>query len=322
MNNAPKKGIYREVRKAVFPVAGLGTRLLPATKAMPKEMLTVVDRPLIQLAVDEAREAGIEHFIFVTGRNKEVIENHFDAAYELEETLQRRGKYDMLDRVIRDRIPAGRSSFTRQQAPLGLGHAVGCARDLVGDEPFAVILPDMVMKASPGCLKQMVDVYNRHGGNVIASEEVPDSELHRYGVLGLYGHDGNVARIASMVEKPMQEFPPSNQIVSGRYILQPEIFSAIDALKPGASGEIQLTDAMTSLLERQEFRAVEYHGITFDCGDKVGYVLANLAYALSRPEMVVELRNGIATLIKSHIHEVALAVPTDVSSITEKFNAA
>jgi UTP--glucose-1-phosphate uridylyltransferase len=305
MTSSTKKGIYRKVRKAVFPVAGLGTRLLPATKAMPKEMLTVVDRPLIQLAVDEAREAGIEHFIFVTGRNKEVIENHFDVAYELEETLQRRGKYDILTSVIADRIPAGQSSFTRQQAPLGLGHAVACARDLVGDEPFAVILPDMVMKANPGCLKQMMDVYNRHGGNVVASEAVPESDLHRYGVLGLCGHEGNVACIASMVEKPTQEFAPSNQIVSGRYILQPEIFAAIEALKPGASGEYQLTDAMITMLDSQEYRAVEYLGKTFDCGDKLGYVLANVAYALSRPELADELRNAIVDIINSSCLESA-----------------
>lgn len=301
MTYSSKKPIYRKVRKAVFPVAGLGTRLLPATKAMPKEMLTVVDRPLIQLAVDEAREAGIEHFIFVTGRNKEVIENHFDAAYELEDTLLKRGKFKALEQVIADRIDAGRSSFTRQQAPLGLGHAVACARDIVGDEPFAVILPDMVMNANPGCLKQMMDVYNRHGGNVIASEAAPQEELHRYGVLDLFGHEGNVARIGQMVEKPSAGLAPSNQIISGRYILQPEIFGAINAVKPGAGGEIQLTDAMIALLREQVFHAVEYKGKTYDCGDKVGFVLANLAFGLSRKDMDQDLYKGIVDLLRDHM---------------------
>jgi UTP--glucose-1-phosphate uridylyltransferase len=317
MKTTSKQGLYRKVRKAVFPVAGLGTRLLPATKAMPKEMLTVVDRPLIQLAVDEAREAGIEHFIFVTGRNKEVIENHFDAAYELEDTLQKRGKYDALERVIADRIGAGRSSFTRQQAPLGLGHAVACARDIVGDEPFAVILPDMIMKANPGCLKQMVDVYNRHGGNVIASEAAHEDQLHQYGVLGLYSNENNVARISEMVEKPAKGLAPSNQIISGRYILQPEIFNAIDAVKPGAGGEIQLTDAMITLLRQQVFHAVEYKGKTFDCGDKSGFVLANLAFGLSRPDMTEDLFRGIINLLKDHMHtaEVGTEVSTHVRKV-------
>jgi UTP--glucose-1-phosphate uridylyltransferase len=305
MTNSSPKGIYRKVRKAVFPVAGLGTRLLPATKAMPKEMLTVVDRPLIQLAVDEAREAGIEHFIFVTGRNKEVIENHFDTAYELEDTLQKRGKYDALERLIVDRIGAGRSSFTRQQAPLGLGHAVACARDIVGDEPFAVILPDMIMKANPGCLKQMVDVYNRHGGNVIASEAAPEDELHRYGVLDLFAQENNVARVSTMVEKPSNGLAPSNQIISGRYILQPEIFKAIDAVKPGAGGEIQLTDAMISLIRSQNFHAVEYKGKTFDCGDKLGFVLANLAFGLSRADMTHDLLRGIMNVLKEHMQSTS-----------------
>lgn len=301
MTKSSPKGIYRKVRKAVFPVAGLGTRLLPATKAMPKEMLTVVDRPLIQLAVDEAREAGIEHFIFVTGRNKEVIENHFDTAYELEDTLQKRGKYDALERLIADRIGAGCSSFTRQQAPLGLGHAVACARDIVGDEPFAVILPDMIMKANPGCLKQMIDVYNRHGGNVIASEAAPAEELHRYGVLDLFAQESNVARVSMMIEKPSKGLAPSNQIISGRYILQPEIFHAIDAVKPGAGGEIQLTDAMISLIRTQIFHAVEYKGKTFDCGDKLGFVLANLAFGLSRTDMTNDLLRGMMNLLKEHM---------------------
>lgn len=287
----------RKVRKAVFPVAGLGTRLLPATKAMPKEMLTVVDRPLIQLAVDEAREAGIEHFIFVTGRNKEVIENHFDQAYELEDTLHRRGKVTALEQLALDRIGAGRASFTRQQAPLGLGHAVACARDIVGDEPFAVILPDMVMHANPGCLKQMMDVYDMHGGNIIASEAVPDAELHRYGVLGLASATGNVYRVDSMVEKPAPGRAPSNQIISGRYILQPEIFSILDTVKPGAGGEIQLTDALIEMLARQAFHAVRYEGKTYDCGDRLGFILANLAFGLSRPDLGKDLRQALIRML-------------------------
>ena len=287
----------RKVRKAVFPVAGLGTRLLPATKAMPKEMLTVVDRPLIQLAVDEAREAGIEHFIFVTGHNKEVIENYFDQAYELEDTLQRRGKVTALEQLALDRIGAGRASFTRQQAPLGLGHAVACARDIVGDEPFAVILPDMVMHANPGCLKQMMDVYDMHGGNIIASEAVPDADLHRYGVLGLASAMGNVYRVDSMVEKPAPGRAPSNQIISGRYILQPEIFNILDTVKPGAGGEIQLTDALIEMLARQAFHAVRYEGKTYDCGDRLGFILANLAFGLSRPDLGMDLRQALIRML-------------------------
>ncbi len=301
MSNIITSQSHRKVRKAVFPVAGLGTRLLPATKSMPKEMLTVVDRPLIQLAVDEAREAGIEHFIFVTGRNKEVIENHFDAAYELEDTLQKRGKHKALEQVIADRLGAGRSSFTRQQAPLGLGHAVACARDIVGDEPFAVILPDMIMKADPGCLKQMVDVYNRHGGNVIASEAGPEADLHRYGVLDLSNQNGNVAQVRGMIEKPPQGHAPSNQIISGRYILQPEIFAEIDAVKPGSGGEIQLTDAMITLLQKQRFHSVEYVGKTYDCGDKLGYVLANIAFGLSRNDISDDLLKGMVNLVNDHM---------------------
>ncbi len=296
----------RKIRKAVFPVAGLGTRLLPATKSMPKEMLTVVDRPLIQLAVDEAREAGIEHFIFVTGRNKEVIENHFDAAYELEDTLQKRGKTKALEQVIADRLGSGRSSFTRQQAPLGLGHAIACARDIVGNEPFAVILPDMIMKANPGCLKQMMDVYNRVGGNIIASEAAPAEQLHQYGVLDLQSKDGNVARISKMVEKPPKGQAPSNQIISGRYILQPEIFAEIEAVKPGAGGEIQLTDAMIALLDQQHFHAVEYKGRTFDCGDKLGFVLANLAFGLERSDISTELCLGMVQIMNDYMRNTAV----------------
>lgn len=296
MNLISKQNLPK-VRKAVFPVAGLGTRLLPATKAMPKEMLTVVDRPLIQLAVDEAREAGIDHFIFVTGRNKDIIEDHFDQAYELEDILKRRGKLTALEELAADRIGPGRASFTRQQQPLGLGHAVGCARDIVGNEPFAVILPDMVMHAQPGCLKQMMDVYNTHGGNVIAAETAHEAELHRYGVLGLASGEGNVFRVDSMVEKPAPGRAPSNQIISGRYILQPGVFSAIADLKPGAGGEIQLTDALISMLPTDVFHSMRYDGVTYDCGDRLGLILANLAFGLARPDIGNDLRNAMIRML-------------------------
>jgi UTP--glucose-1-phosphate uridylyltransferase len=307
-----------KVRKAVFPVAGLGTRLLPATKSMPKEMLTVVDRPLIQLAVDEARDAGIEHFIFVTGRNKEVIENHFDLAYELEDVLQRRGKDREYSVLQSDRIASGKSSFTRQQAPLGLGHAVACARDIVGDEPFAVLLPDMVMKSDPGCLRQMMEVYGTLGGNIIASEAAPEDQLYRYGVLGLRESHGNVHSVDQMIEKPPTGQAPSNQIISGRYILQPEVFEAIDNCKPGAGGEIQLTDALISMLASSSFHAVEYVGKTYDCGDKLGLLLANLAYGLDRKDIGMDLWHSAMALL-------ARSIPTaeeDKSTLADKSHLA
>jgi UTP--glucose-1-phosphate uridylyltransferase len=276
----------RSIRKAVFPVAGLGTRFLPATKAMPKEMLTVVDRPLIQVVVDEAREAGIEHFIFVTGRNKSVIEDHFDKQYELESTLRKRGKSVELDLLEMDLPGAGETSFTRQQEPLGLGHAVWCARHLVGDEPFAVVLPDMIMKAEPSCLKQMVDVYHeRGGGNVIAVEETDWDQVHRYGVVGGSDWHDNHFAIDTMVEKPKREVAPSNLIISGRYILQPEIFAEIERQEPGAGGEIQITDAMIRLMAAQPFHGLKFRGTTYDCGDKVGFLAANVAFALEREDL-------------------------------------
>ena len=276
----------KPIKTAVFPVAGLGTRFLPATKAMPKEMLTVVDRPVIQLAVDEARAAGIEHLIFVTGRNKGVIEDHFDKQFELEATLRKRGKSVELDLLEQDLPGAGQSSFTRQQEPLGLGHAVWCARHLVGNEPFALLLPDMVMHARPGCLKQMMDVYEqRGGGNVIAVEEVPWEEVHRYGIVGATDWSGNAFSIGTMVEKPKRENAPSNLIISGRYILQPEIFAEIEIQEPGAGGEIQITDAMIRLMARQPFHGLKFMGTTYDCGDKIGFLSANVAFALERPDI-------------------------------------
>jgi UTP--glucose-1-phosphate uridylyltransferase len=290
----------KQIRKAVFPVAGLGTRFLPATKAMPKEMLTVVDRPLIQIVVDEAREAGIEHLIFVTGRNKNVIEDHFDKQYELESTLRKRGKSVELDLLEEDLPAAGQVSYTRQQEPLGLGHAVWCARHLVGDEPFAVILPDMIIKAKTGCLKQMTDAYATTGGNVIAVEEVPEENVHRYGVVKPGKWQGNHFAIEGMVEKPKRADAPSNLIISGRYILQPEIFDIIEKLPRGAVGEIQITDAMIRLAKSQDFTGVKFEGTTYDCGDKIGYLAANVAFALERPDLSEAAREALQSVISSH----------------------
>jgi UTP--glucose-1-phosphate uridylyltransferase len=287
----------RKIRKAVFPVAGLGTRFLPATKAMPKEMLTIVDRPVIQLAVDEARAAGIEHFVFVTGRNKSVIEDHFDKQFELETTLKGRGKTSELELLEKDLPQAGQASFTRQQEPLGLGHAVWCARELVGNEPFALLLPDMVMHASPPCLKQMMDLYDERGGNVIAVEEVPWENVHRYGIVGATDWDGNRFRIDRLVEKPRREAAPSNLIISGRYILQPEIFTEIERQEPGAGGEIQVTDAMIRLLTRQDFWGIRYEGTTYDCGDKLGFLMANVVYGLDRPDLGPAFREAILDIV-------------------------
>jgi UTP--glucose-1-phosphate uridylyltransferase len=275
----------QRVRTAVFPVAGLGTRFLPATKAMPKEMLTVVDRPLIQYAVDEAREAGIEHFVFVTGRNKSVIEDHFDKQFELEHTLSSRGKSDALAELERDLPQAGQASFTRQQEPLGLGHAVWCARELVGDQPFALLLPDMLFRANPGVLHQMIAAYETNGGNVMAVEEVAPDEVSSYGIVGRGEGPDEGFRITSMVEKPKPADAPSNLIISGRYILQPEIFSLLARGVRGAGGEIQLTDAMQTLMETQRFTGVRYQGQSFDCGGKVGFLTANVVFALDRPDI-------------------------------------
>ncbi len=273
------------IRTAVFTVAGLGTRFLPATKALPKEMLPVVDRPLIQYAVDEAREAGIEKFIFITGRNKGVIEDHFDKQFELEQTLASRGKSNELAELERDLPQAGQASFTRQQQPLGLGHAVWCARELVGDEPFALLLPDMLFKASPGVLSQMIAAHDSNGGNVVAVEEVPHQDVSSYGVVGRGEGPDSGFRITSMVEKPKPEEAPSNLIISGRYLLQPQIFALLARGVRGAGGEIQLTDAMQTLMETQPFTGVRYIGQSFDCGSKVGFLTANIIFALDRPDI-------------------------------------
>jgi len=272
----------RPLRKAVLPVAGFGTRVLPATKAIPKEMLPVFDRPALQYVVDEAVAAGIEHIVFVTGRNKGAIEDYFDHAYELELTLREKGKSAELREIEAPILPAGAMSFVRQQGALGLGHAVWCARDIVGDEPFAVMLPDMLMMAQPPCLVQMADAYAKVGGNIIAVE--PTDTPERYGVITPESREGRLIKMKGMVEKPKREEAPSNLFISGRYILQPEIFALLESQTPGAGGEIQLTDAMARLMQSQPFHALEYDGVTYDCGDKIGYLRANAAYALANAE--------------------------------------
>jgi UTP--glucose-1-phosphate uridylyltransferase len=288
----------KRIRKAVFPVAGLGTRFLPATKAVPKEMLTVVDRPVIQHVVDEARSAGIEHFIFVTGRNKGSIEEHFDRQPELEATLSERGKTKELAELARDLPEAGRTSFTRQQAPLGLGHAVWCARDIVGDEPFALLLPDMLHHGGTACLAEMIDAYNTHGGNHIAVSPVPESETHQYGIVGVEDPKAKVSRITQMVEKPKQGTAPSNLHITGRYILQPEIFDILENQERGAGGEIQLTDAMLAMLKAgKPYHAMRFDGTIYDTGTKIGFLLANVAYGLERPDLASALKAGIAKLV-------------------------
>jgi UTP--glucose-1-phosphate uridylyltransferase len=288
----------RAVRKAVFPVAGLGTRFLPATKAMPKEMLPVVDRPLIQHVVDEARAAGIEHFIFVTGRNKGVIEDHFDRQFELEHTLTERQRHDDLDLLARDLPGPGTASFTRQQQPLGLGHAVWCARELVGREPFALLLPDVLVQHEPGCLAQMIDAAREiERANIIAVEQVPQERIHMYGVVGVGARNGALFPVTGMVEKPSRETAPSNLIITGRYILQPEIFDMLAAEKRGAGGEIQLTDAMIELAKTQPFYGLEFAGRSFDCGSKVGFLAANMAYALARADIAPAMREELERLL-------------------------
>ena len=279
---------HKRIRKAVFPVAGLGTRFLPATKAIPKEMLPIVDRPLIQYAVDEAREAGIEQMIFVTGRGKSAIEDHFDIAYELEKTMSERGKD--LSVLEPTRLGPGNCAYVRQQEPLGLGHAIWCARDIVGDEPFAIFLPDEFMHGSPGCMKQMVDCYNEVGGNLLSVLEVPHEQVSSYGVIDPGAQNGKLTEVKGLVEKPSIEAAPSNLIISGRYILQPEVMRILEGQQKGAGGEIQLTDAMAQMIGKQSFHAVTFAGNRYDCGSKIGYIEANLAIALERPDMADGVR--------------------------------
>jgi UTP--glucose-1-phosphate uridylyltransferase len=279
---------HKPIRKAVFPVAGLGTRFLPATKAIPKEMLPIVDRPLIQYAVDEAREAGIEQMIFVTGRGKSAIEDHFDIAYELERTMSERGKD--LSVLEPTRLGPGNCAYVRQQEPMGLGHAIWCARDIVGDEPFAIFLPDEFMHGSPGCMAQMVRAYNEVGGNIISVLEVPQEQVSSYGVINPGVKNGALTEVKGLVEKPAIADAPSNLIISGRYILQPEVMRTLENQGKGAGGEIQLTDAMARMIGTQPFHAVTFDGKRYDCGSKVGYIEANLAIALERPDMADEVR--------------------------------
>jgi UTP--glucose-1-phosphate uridylyltransferase len=284
----------KKVRKAVFPVAGLGTRFLPATKAIPKEMLTVVDRPLIQYAVEEALEAGIEQMIFVTGRGKTALEDHFDIAFELEATMRGRGK--SLDVLGSTRFPPGSVVSVRQQEPLGLGHAVWCARDIVGDEPFAVFLPDEVMVGTPNCTRQLVDAYERVGGNVVAVLEVPADETHKYGVVDPGARDGNLTEIKGLVEKPAPGTAPSNLMLPGRYVLQPEIMKVLGEIEKGAGGEIQLTDAMAKLIGTQSFHGLTFDGERHDCGHKLGFIVANIALGLKRDDVGPALRAYLDTL--------------------------
>jgi len=287
------------IRKAIFPVAGLGTRFLPATKAMPKEMLPVVDRPLIQHVVDEAREAGIEHLVFVTGRNKSVIEDHFDRQFELEVTLIERGKKAELALLSEDLPEAGTVAFTRQQSPLGLGHAVWCAREIVGHEPFALLLPDVLVQHQRGCLAQMIDAAKDldDNANIIAVEEVPAERVHMYGVVGVGAPKGKAFSITGMVEKPKASEAPSNLSITGRYILQPEIFHILESQSAGAGGEIQLTDAMLALASTQPFYGLKFEGRSYDCGSKIGFLSANIAYGLARPDIAPELRKEIQRLL-------------------------
>ncbi|NNC38512.1 MAG: UTP--glucose-1-phosphate uridylyltransferase GalU [Acidimicrobiales bacterium] len=286
----------RKIRKAVLPVAGLGTRVLPATKVVPKEMMPVVDRPALQYVVDEALEAGIEHIVFVTGRNKGAIEDYFDRAYELEATLQLKNKTDILEQLQKELPTAGSTSFVRQQSPLGLGHAIWCARDVVGDEPFAVLLPDVLVKSKLGCLSQMVSAYEKTGGNMIAVDPVPKNETNKYGVISPTSQDGKLYGMSGMVEKPDPEVAPSNLAITGRYILQPEIFKYIEDQEPGAGNEIQLTDAMAKLMQHSPFHALEFDGKPYDCGSKFGYFKAVCAYAVDHPEIGDEARALIQSL--------------------------
>ncbi|TAJ72730.1 MAG: UTP--glucose-1-phosphate uridylyltransferase [Phenylobacterium sp.] len=287
----------KRVRKAVLPVAGLGTRVLPGAKTTPKNLLNVVDRPILSYIVEEARAAGIEHFVFIVGRGQGAIEDYFDSSPEIEGILEAKGKLDILADVRRDLPQPGQMSFIRQMAPLGLGHAVWCARDVIGDEPFAVMLPDMLMMAKTAALAQAVAAYEQTGGNIVVVEPAPEGEAHKYGIVALDGQDGRLNRMTGMVEKPAPGTEPSNLFISGRYILQPEIFNILETQERGAGGEIQLTDGMFNLMKTQDFHALEYEGTTYDCGDKIGLLRANVAFALARPDLADQARKAIAALL-------------------------
>lgn len=284
----------KPVRKAVFPVAGLGTRFLPATKAIPKEMLPIVDKPLIQYAVEEAREAGIEQMIFVTSRGKSSLEDHFDTAFELETTMAERGK--SLDALAGTRFESGALAYVRQMEPIGLGHAIWCARELVGDEPFAIFLPDELMVGTPGCMKQMVDAYAEVGGNIVCGFEVPKEETYKYGIVEPGERDGALVEVRGLVEKPKPEEAPSNLMIPGRYILQPEVMEVLRTQGRGAGNEIQLTDAMAQMIGKQPFHAFAFDGRRFDCGGKEGFIAANVALALEREDLAGGVRAFLATL--------------------------
>ncbi|PCI00064.1 MAG: UTP--glucose-1-phosphate uridylyltransferase [Alphaproteobacteria bacterium] len=291
--------LKKPIKKAVFPVAGLGTRFLPATKVLPKEMLPLVDRPLIQRAVEEAQEAGIEEFIFVSGRGKSLITEHFEIQPELDDLLREKGKLDLLERVSHSDIPSGKVQICMQQRALGLGHAVSCARSLVGDEPFAVFLVDVMTLGEMGCMAQMIKVYNETGGNVIASSPVPRDLTYKYGILDVENEGDDVSAIRGMVEKPDPSDAPSNLHIIGRYILQPEIFDILDRREKGAGGEIQLTDAMVSLMQDQPFTSVKLKGETYDCGHHLGFIEANIAFALADPQFGRETQE----ILKKYINK-------------------
>jgi len=287
----------RRVRKAVLPVAGLGTRVLPGAKTTPKNMLNVFDRPILSYVIEEGRAAGIEHFVFIVGRGQGAIEDYFDASPEIETALEAKGKADILAEVRRDLPKPGQMSFVRQMAPLGLGHAVWCARDIIGDEPFAVMLPDMLMAAEPAALAQAVSAHDQVGGNIIVVEPAPEGEAHKYGIVDLERQAGRLNRMRGMVEKPAPGTEPSNLFISGRYILQPEIFPLLERQGKGAGGEIQLTDAMAELMKAQPFHALEYEGVTYDCGDKIGLLRANVAFALRHPTLGADARTAVSALL-------------------------
>ena len=286
-----------KIRKAVFPVAGLGTRFLPATKAMPKEMLTLVDRPLIQHAVDEARAAGIEQFIFVTSRDKGALEDHFDTNEPLRRSLENRKKTRELELLATTEMDSGQLLFTRQREPLGLGHAVWCARHLVGDEPFAVLLADDVVLADRPCLAQMMEAYRERGGNFVAVTDVPREQTNRYGIVDIAADNGRLVTLRGLVEKPEPAAAPSVTSVIGRYILNPLLFTFLDEKRTGAGGEIQLTDSLARLIGRQDFHGFRYHGTRYDCGDKAGFIEANVAFALAHPEISQGLRESLRKIV-------------------------
>ena len=288
----------KPIRKAVLPVAGLGTRVLPVGKTTSKNLLNVVDRPILSYIVAEGRAAGIEHFVFVTGRGQGAIEDYFDHHPELEAQLEAKGKTDILADLNAELARPGEMSFIRQMAPLGLGHAVWCARDVIGDEPFAVMLPDMLMDAYPGALTQVMAAHEEVGGNLIVVEPAPEGEAHKYGIVALENRTGRLSKMTGMVEKPAPGTEPSNLFISGRYILQPEIFEVLGSQERGAGGEIQLTDAMARLMQSQDFHAYEYEGVTYDCGDKIGLLRANVAFALKRPDLADAARTAIEALLR------------------------